>query len=48
MEAIIEFGLNQGQEQTGTIGYIPLPKNVRERVAAAADVIYPDYTINVD
>jgi len=48
MEAMIEFGLNQGQEQSAALGYIPLPKNVRERVAAAADVIYPDYTINVD
>jgi len=48
MEAMIEFGLNQGQEQAAPLGYIPLPKNVRERVAAAADVIYPDYTIKVD
>lgn len=48
MEAMIEFGLNQGQEQAAPLGYIPLPKNVRERVAAAADVIYPDYTIKVE
>ncbi|WP_017297984.1 phosphate ABC transporter substrate-binding protein PstS [Nodosilinea nodulosa] len=47
MEVMIEYGLNQGQEEASALGYVPLPKNVRERVAAAADVISPDYTIKV-
>jgi phosphate transport system substrate-binding protein len=44
---MIEYGINQGQEVAGALGYIPLPKNVRERIAAAADGISPDYTITV-
>ncbi|AFZ43919.1 phosphate ABC transporter substrate-binding protein, PhoT family [Halothece sp. PCC 7418] len=47
MEVMIEFGLNEGQEIAPQLGYIPLPKNVRERVAEAADKISPDYTITV-
>ena len=47
IEAMIEYGINQGQEVAGALGYIPLPKNVRERIAAAADGISPDYTITV-
>ena len=46
-EVMVEYGLNQGQEVASSLGYVPLPKNVRERVAAAADVISPDYTITV-
>lgn len=47
MEVMIEYGLNEGQEVAPTLGYVPLPKNVRDRVAAAADKISPDYTITV-
>ncbi|ERN41064.1 phosphate ABC transporter, phosphate-binding protein [Rubidibacter lacunae KORDI 51-2] len=47
IEATIEFGLNQGQDIAPELGYIPLPQNVRERVAAAADVLSPDYEIVV-
>ncbi|MGF1567810.1 MAG: phosphate ABC transporter substrate-binding protein PstS [Nodosilinea sp.] len=47
MEVMIEYGLNQGQEVAGSLGYVPLPQNVRERVAAAADVISPEYTIKL-
>ena len=47
IEVMIEYGINQGQEVAGALGYIPLPKNVRERIAAAADGISPDYTITV-
>ncbi len=47
VEVMVEYGLNQGQEVADSLGYVPLPKNVRERVAAAADVISPDYTITV-
>jgi phosphate transport system substrate-binding protein len=47
VEVMIEYGLNQGQEEATSLGYVPLPKNVRDRVAAAADVLSPDYTITV-
>jgi phosphate transport system substrate-binding protein len=47
VEVMIEYGLNQGQEVAESLGYVPLPKNVRDRVAAAADVLTPDYTITV-
>lgn len=47
MEAMIEYGLNEGQETAPRLGYIALPQNVRERVAAVADVLSPDYTITL-
>jgi phosphate transport system substrate-binding protein len=47
IEAMIEYGLNEGQEVSDSLGYIPLPANVREQVAAKADTISPDYTIEV-
>ncbi len=47
VEVMVEYGLNQGQEVAASLGYVPLPKNVRDRVAAAADVLSPDYTITV-
>lgn len=47
IEAMIEYGLNQGQEASAQLGYVPLPPSVREKVAAAADEISPDYTIKV-
>jgi len=47
MEVMIEYGLNEGQEISPQLGYIALPKNVRERVAEAADQISPDYTITI-
>ena len=47
VEVMVEYGLNQGQEVAESLGYVPLPKNVRDRVAAAADVLTPDYTITV-
>lgn len=48
MEAMIQYGLTQGQAQSAALGYIPLPKNVVEKVAAAADKISPDYQIKVN
>jgi phosphate transport system substrate-binding protein len=45
MEATIQYNLTKGQEQSAALGYIPLPENVREKVAAAADEISPDYKI---
>lgn len=47
MEGMIEYGLNEGQEQADPLGYIPLPPNVRQKVAEAADRITPDYKIQV-
>lgn len=47
MEATIQYGLTKGQEQSAALGYVPLPQNVREKVASAADVITPDYQIKL-
>jgi phosphate transport system substrate-binding protein len=47
LERWIEFGLNEGQDTAPGLGYVRLPDPVRERVAAAADVISPDYTITL-
>jgi len=47
LEKWIEFGLNQGQEQAPALGYVRLPDVVREKVAAAADVMTPDYTLTL-
>ncbi|MEB3161002.1 MAG: phosphate ABC transporter substrate-binding protein PstS [Synechocystis sp.] len=47
MEVMIEFGLNQGQQMAPALGYVPLPDVVRQKVAAAADGLSPDYTITV-
>jgi len=37
----------EGQKVSSELGYVPLPPNVREKVAAAADGISPDYKIEV-
>ncbi len=47
-EAMIEYGLNQGQEVSAQLGYVPLPQNVREKVAEQADQITPDYDITLN
>lgn len=47
LEAAIEYGLTEGQEISPELGYIKLPQNVREKIAAAADAISPDYEIDV-
>jgi phosphate transport system substrate-binding protein len=48
MEAMIQYGLTKGQEQSAALGYVPLPKDVVEKVAATADTISPDYQIKVN
>ncbi|MBK4732050.1 phosphate ABC transporter substrate-binding protein PstS [Oxynema sp. CENA135] len=48
VEAAIEYGLTKGQEVSAELGYVPLPQNVREKVAAKADAISPDYQIEVE
>ena len=47
IEAMVEYGLNEGQKVSAELGYVPLPQNVREKVAAAADGISADYKIEV-
>ncbi len=47
IEAMIEYGLTEGQKIAPELGYVPLPANVIQKVAAAADQISPDYKIAV-
>jgi phosphate transport system substrate-binding protein len=47
MEVMIEYGLNEGQSIAGSLGFVPLPQNVRETVAKAADTLSPDYKITL-
>ena len=47
VEAMIEYGLTEGQKAATELGYIPLPANVVQKVAAAADPISAEYKISV-
>lgn len=47
IEAMIEYGLTEGQKVSSELGYVPLPQSVKEKVAAAADGISPDYKIEI-
>ncbi|MEM9923892.1 MAG: phosphate ABC transporter substrate-binding protein PstS [Cyanobacteria bacterium P01_D01_bin.50] len=47
VEAMIEYGLTEGQKVASELGYVQLPENVVEKVAAAADAISPEYKIAV-
>lgn len=47
MEAMIEYGLIEGQKNSPELGYVPLPKNVVDKVAAVADQISTEYKIDV-
>lgn len=47
IEAMVEYGLTEGQKIAPQLGYIPLPQSVITKVAAAADAISPDYKISV-
>ncbi len=47
IEAMVEYGLTEGQKASTELGYVPLPQNVVEKVAAAADTISPEYNINI-
>lgn len=46
VEAMIEYGLTEGQKVATQLGYIPLPANVVQKVAAAADPISAEYKIS--
>lgn len=48
MEAMIQYALTEGQKTAPALGYVPLPPNVAQKVAAAADQITPDFTIKVN
>jgi phosphate transport system substrate-binding protein len=48
IEAMIQYGLTEGQKVSPELGYIPLPPNVVQKVAEKADQISPDFTINVN
>ena len=48
VEAMIEYGLTEGQKVSKKLGYVPLPESVVQKVAAAADAISPEYKIAVD
>ncbi|WP_414583815.1 phosphate ABC transporter substrate-binding protein PstS [Scytonema sp. PCC 10023] len=45
VEAMIEYGLTEGQKIAPQLGYVPLPQTVVQKVTAAADAISPDYKI---
>ncbi|NMG22640.1 phosphate ABC transporter substrate-binding protein PstS [Brasilonema bromeliae] len=47
VEAMIEYGLTEGQKAASQLGYVPLPEKVLKKVAASADAISPDYKISV-
>lgn len=47
MEAMIQYGLTDGQKLSPTLGFIELPPNVIQRVAAAADAVTPDFKITI-
>ena len=46
IEAMVEYGLTEGQKVAPSLGYVPLPKSVVEKVTAAADQISADYKLN--
>ena len=48
VEAMIQYGLTEGQKAAPQLGYIRLPENVIQKVAEVADQITPDYTIKVN
>ncbi|MCW6049203.1 phosphate ABC transporter substrate-binding protein PstS [Lyngbya sp. CCAP 1446/10] len=47
IEAMVEYGLTEGQKVSAELGYVPLPQSVKEKVALAADGISPDYKIEI-
>ena len=47
IEAMVEYGLTEGQKVSSELGYVPLPQSIKEKVAAAADGISPDYKIEI-
>lgn len=48
VEAMIQYGLTEGQKISPELGYVPLPPAVVKKVAEKADQISPDFTIKVE
>ncbi len=48
VEAMIQYGLTEGQKISPELGYVPLPPAVIKKVAEKADQISPDFTIKVE
>lgn len=48
VEAMIQYGLTEGQKISPELGYVPLPAAVVKKVAEKADQISPDFTIKVE
>jgi phosphate transport system substrate-binding protein len=48
VEAMVQYGLTEGQKQSTQLGYVPLPPSVVEKVAAAANEITPEFDIKVN
>lgn len=46
VEAMIEYGLTEGQKIATQLGYVPLPASVVQKVTTAADAISPEYKIS--
>ncbi len=47
IKKMIEYCLNEGQKVSADLGYIPLPDNIRQKVAEMADKISPNYNIKL-
>jgi phosphate transport system substrate-binding protein len=47
VKAVVDYAINDGQKMSDSLGYIPLPKNVRDKVAAAANSIAPSSSYKV-
>lgn len=47
IEAMIEYGLTNGQKVSTDLGYVPLPTKVVDKVASTADGISADYKMNI-
>ena len=47
IEAMIEYGLTNGQKVSTDLGYVPLPSKVVDKVASTADGISADYKMNI-
>ncbi|HEY9613470.1 phosphate ABC transporter substrate-binding protein PstS [Allocoleopsis sp.] len=47
IEAMIEYGLTNGQKVSTELGYVPLPSKVVDKVATTADGISADYKMNI-
>ena len=47
MQVLVDYAINDGQKVSEQLGYIPLPKEVRQKVAAAAQTLGSGFKIKV-